>query len=171
MTTTRDRSSRRWLWQEYDVRSPDGKPLRGRIDDAHLTDVFPGLQLAERHAEAADGRRRLASDHRPVRRHHHGVPVGFEIAQVLKAPLDVLVVRKIGAPHHPEYGIGAITEEGFYWLDPDTLHALNLSESDLETHIQRESEEVNRRIESFRENRAFGCHLIAVADGIQPKKS
>jgi putative phosphoribosyl transferase len=52
-----------------------------------------------------------------------GVPVGWEIARRLRIPLDVLVVRKIGAPDNPEYGLGAITEGGLSWIDVDRAAA------------------------------------------------
>ncbi|MBS1892047.1 MAG: hypothetical protein JST59_12190, partial [Actinobacteria bacterium] len=48
-----------------------------------------------------------------------GVPVAFEVARLLGAPLDILVVRKIGAPFNPEYGIGAIAEGGFRFFRRD----------------------------------------------------
>ncbi|EQD34688.1 phosphoribosyltransferase, partial [mine drainage metagenome] len=50
-----------------------------------------------------------------------GVPVGFEIARWLHAPLDILIVRKIGAPENPEYGLGAVVEGGHFELDADRL--------------------------------------------------
>ena len=47
-----------------------------------------------------------------------GVPVAAEVAKRLMTPLTVLAIRKIGAPDSPEFGFGAVTEEGFYWIDP-----------------------------------------------------
>ena len=49
-----------------------------------------------------------------------GVPVAFEVARALDAPLDILAVRKLGAPGNPELGVGAIAEDGSAVLDPDT---------------------------------------------------
>jgi putative phosphoribosyl transferase len=56
-----------------------------------------------------------------------GVPVAYEIAQALHAPLDVLVVRKIGAPSNPEYGIGATVEGGTWVLNQDAIRRLLIS--------------------------------------------
>ncbi|MBC7690538.1 MAG: hypothetical protein H7222_02115 [Methylotenera sp.] len=58
-----------------------------------------------------------------------GVPVGFEVAQALQAPLDLLVIRKVGAPMNPEYKIGAIGEGGFSGIDPDAVQSLGISEA------------------------------------------
>src|SRR5205814_102804 len=46
-----------------------------------------------------------------------GVPIAYEISKALGLPIDVLMVRKIGAPFHPEFGIGAVVEEGYHWID------------------------------------------------------
>ena len=56
-----------------------------------------------------------------------GVPVAFEVTVVLDAPLDVFVARKIGAPGHQEYGIGAIAEGGVVIADDDALRGLGVS--------------------------------------------
>ena len=56
-----------------------------------------------------------------------GVPVAYEVAQALRAPLDVLVVRKIGAPGNPEYGIGAIAEGDIRVLDQEAVRQLLVS--------------------------------------------
>ena len=67
-----------------------------------------------------------------------GVPVAFEVAQLLHAPLDVLVARKIGAPFQPELGVGAIAEGGITFFDRHALAALGLTEAALQTTVQRE---------------------------------
>ena len=59
-----------------------------------------------------------------------GVPVAFEVARSLGAPLDVVVARKIGAPDNPEYGIGAVSEEGVTVFH-EVGHYLGLDEDDL----------------------------------------
>lgn len=77
-----------------------------------------------------------------------GVPVAYEISKALNTPLDVLVVRKLGMPSQPEYGIGAITEEGYYWVDPTVQRApFFLSQEDLDDLIKREGKEVERRVD------------------------
>jgi predicted phosphoribosyltransferase len=83
-----------------------------------------------------------------------GVPVAREVADGLDAPLDVLVVRKLGAPGHAEYGIGAIGEEGVEVLDEDAMRALRLERADLEDTIARERIELQRRVQRYRGDRA-----------------
>ena len=61
-----------------------------------------------------------------------GVPVAAEIARALDAPLDVTVVRKIGAPQNPEFAIGALAEGGVHVLSDDLVRALGLSEEEIQ---------------------------------------
>ena len=61
-----------------------------------------------------------------------GVPIGFEIASTFHAPLDVFVVRKVGAPGHAEYGIGAVAENGFYWIDPEAAYGVGATSEQIE---------------------------------------
>lgn len=78
-----------------------------------------------------------------------GVPVGFEIAKKLNAPLDVLVVRKLGAPAQPEFGIGAIAP-GVKILDEASIKSLNLKEREIAEVELKEQEELNRRTKEYR---------------------
>lgn len=97
-----------------------------------------------------------------------GVPIAFEIAKVLKCPLDVLVVRKIGHPENAEYGIGAIVENGYYWLDPDAS-TTNISSAVIEYVIDREKKELKRRVAKYRDHELpslAGKNVILVDDGI-----
>lgn len=99
-----------------------------------------------------------------------GVPVGFEIAEALDAPLDVLVVRKVGAPGHSEFGIGAVAEDGAQVMDRGALSALGLSESDFASLVASEREELERRTELYRAGRPLvavnGCDAVLVDDGL-----
>ncbi|MEU5520401.1 phosphoribosyltransferase [Streptomyces sp. NPDC093250] len=99
-----------------------------------------------------------------------GVAVAAEVAQALDAPLDVLVVRKIGAPFHEEFGVGAMAGDGVPVLDEDTLRRLGLSESDLAPVIERERAELRRREELYRQGRPApelrGRSVIVVDDGL-----
>jgi predicted phosphoribosyltransferase len=79
-----------------------------------------------------------------------GVPVAFEIAVRLGAPLDVLIVRKVGAPANPEYGLGAVVEGGTRYLDEPRIRAAGLTVRDLGPTIAREAAEVDRRAREFR---------------------
>jgi putative phosphoribosyl transferase len=99
-----------------------------------------------------------------------GVPVAYEVAQALGAPLDVLVVRKIGAPGNPEYGIGAIAEGDVRVLSPEPVRHLLISPEELEAAIARERAEVDARVRRYRRGRAAvevkGHTAIVVDDGL-----
>ncbi|HVY76987.1 MAG TPA: phosphoribosyltransferase family protein [Solirubrobacterales bacterium] len=96
-----------------------------------------------------------------------GVPVAAEVARALGAPLDFLAVRKLGAPHNPEYGIGAIAEGGTRVLDPEALHVLGIDGGALEAIVARETAELRRRVEAYRGDRPplpLGDRLVVVVD-------
>lgn len=99
-----------------------------------------------------------------------GVPVAHEVAEVLEAPLDVLVVRKIGAPFHREVGVGAMAGDEVPLFDPPTLRALGLSEADLDSVVERERVELRRREQLYRQGRPApelrGRTVIVVDDGL-----
>ena len=98
-----------------------------------------------------------------------GVPVGFEVAKLLRAVLDVLVVRKLGAPFNPEFGIGAITAN-LEILDKSSISYLGISNAEIEKIVERERKEVNRRIKKYRGNKSLptitGQVVILVDDGL-----
>lgn len=99
-----------------------------------------------------------------------GVPVAREVARELEAPLDVLVVRKIGAPFQPEFGVGAITGDGEPLFDEDALDRLGLTHADLAATVERERAELHRREELYRQGRPApdlrGHTVIVVDDGL-----
>ena len=99
-----------------------------------------------------------------------GVPVGYEVACALDAPLDVLVARKIGAPFQPELGVGAIAEGGVTVFDPTTLRSLGLEVADLGSTVAREQEELQRRVTHYRAGAepptVTGRTAIVVDDGL-----
>src|SRR4051812_11670537 len=64
-----------------------------------------------------------------------GVPVGYEVANALEAPLDTLVARKIGAPFNPEFGVGAIASGDVIIIDNNSLQSLGLKREDLDPVI------------------------------------
>jgi putative phosphoribosyl transferase len=84
-----------------------------------------------------------------------GVPVAFEIAQALGLNMDVLIVRKIGHPLQPEYGIGAITEEGYYWFDPEAIGIAELTEADKIILEEVGRREVDKHIKKYRNKRGL----------------
>lgn len=74
-----------------------------------------------------------------------GVPVAREVARLLGAPLDVLVVRKLGVPGHEELAMGAIGSGGAVYLDRKLVHALGVSPAQIEFTLERERRELRRR--------------------------
>jgi predicted phosphoribosyltransferase len=99
-----------------------------------------------------------------------GVPVAAEVAKALAAPLDVLVVRKLGAPYNPELAVGAIAYGGITVYNDDLLAALGLDESDLEPLRAHELRELERRETAYRGRKpppdVTGKTVIIVDDGI-----
>jgi predicted phosphoribosyltransferase len=82
-----------------------------------------------------------------------GVAVAREVARALEAPLDVLVVRKIGAPFQEEFGVGAIAGDDPPLFDEEALERLGLSEASLAPVVERERKELRRREQRYREGR------------------
>jgi len=99
-----------------------------------------------------------------------GVVVGFEIAKSLCAPLDVLIVRKLGSPMNPEFGFGAIASGGAEYIDQQTVSALGLSESQVREIIEFEQRELQRRSMIYRGDlpppTLAGRCVILVDDGL-----
>jgi len=99
-----------------------------------------------------------------------GVPVAYEVARALDAPLDVVVVRKIGAPGNPEYGIGAVAEGDVRVLNERAVRRLLVSHDELETAIARARAEIDARVERYRAGRppldVDGRTVVVVDDGL-----
>ncbi|MCM2321843.1 MAG: phosphoribosyltransferase [Oligoflexia bacterium] len=99
-----------------------------------------------------------------------GLPVAFEVARELDAPLDIVVVRKVGHPLQPEYGIGAVTEDDFYWIDPKAVTASEFDAQTLEKLLIQEAREVRSRVEAYRGDRPpyplEGRTAVLVDDGL-----
>lgn len=99
-----------------------------------------------------------------------GVAVGQEVARMLDAPLDVVVVRKIGAPFQEEYGLGAIAGDDPPLFNKAALHELSLTEDDLAAVVKRERAELHRRTRRYRRGRPApdlcGRTAIVVDDGL-----
>jgi putative phosphoribosyl transferase len=134
----------------------DGLPFADRRD--------AGLQLAERLLA-------LAEEHPViVALPRGGVPVAREVAMALEAPLEILAVRKLGAPHNPEYGIGAVAEDGTRLIDSEAVAGLGISGGALDAIIARETAELRRRVAAYRDDRPpldlQGRTVIVVDDGI-----
>jgi putative phosphoribosyl transferase len=99
-----------------------------------------------------------------------GVPIGVEVARTLGAPLDILAVRKLGAPGNPELGVGAVAEDGTGVLDQHSAGMLGMTQAMLDATLARESEELRRRVERYRDGRpsipVSGRTVIVVDDGL-----
>ncbi len=99
-----------------------------------------------------------------------GVPVAFEVARVLEAPLDVLTVRKIGAPQSEEYALGAIATGGLTAIDWSFAERLDVSDAVLGALIARERDELERRERLYRGDRGplelAGKTVVLVDDGL-----
>ena len=99
-----------------------------------------------------------------------GVVVAAEVAGALAAPLDVWVVRKIGAPGQPELGLGAIAEGAGVFIDAELTHRLGVDEERLTALIAREQIELDRRVRVYRRGRPLprieGRTVILVDDGL-----
>lgn len=99
-----------------------------------------------------------------------GVPVAAEVARALRAPLDVLVVRKLGAPGQEELAIGAIGEGGVRVLNEELVRNLGLGEQEIDRMARREERELERRVAAYRgDDEALeveGKIVIVVDDGV-----
>lgn len=99
-----------------------------------------------------------------------GVIVGYQIALMLNAPLDIVIPRKIRAPLNPELAIGAVTEDGEVIVDRKLVERLKVSEEYIETERQKQSEEISRRVKIYRSWRpripVKGKVVILTDDGV-----
>jgi predicted phosphoribosyltransferase len=99
-----------------------------------------------------------------------GVPVAYEVAKELNAPLDVFLVRKIGVPGQEELAMGAIASGGGRVLNDDILRSLNISDDDIRRVEEKEREELERREREFRGDRGEldvrNKTVILVDDGL-----
>ncbi len=133
----------------------------GAVNHA-FADVFPEPAERQRFIDRRDAGRRMAAvldrfrDDDPVvvGIPRGGVPVAAEVARALGAPLDVVLVRKIGAPHNPEFAIGAVGEDDVILIDPDVVRALGIAQPQLQALVSRGRAEVDERAGRFRPERA-----------------
>jgi putative phosphoribosyl transferase len=128
-------------------------------------------------ADRVDAGRRLAAALEPFRTRNPvvlalprgGVPIGYHVARALGAPLDVIVVRKLGAPGHEELAVGAIAR-GAAYIDWPIVRQLGVSQAYLEQVTAAEERELERRERAYRQGRAAlpieGRTVILVDDGL-----
>jgi putative phosphoribosyl transferase len=99
-----------------------------------------------------------------------GVPVAFEVARALDAPLDVFIVRKLGFPGHEEAAMGAIASGNVIVLNEPMLHASPIPRQVIQSVVARERQELKRREKMYREGRptlvVHGKTVILVDDGL-----
>ena len=99
-----------------------------------------------------------------------GVPVAYEVAQALKAPLDVFIVRKLGVPGHEELAMGAVASGGVRVLNDAIVNALRIPDSVIDQVAAKELQELSRREHLYRGNRPApevrGRTVILVDDGL-----
>lgn len=123
-----------------------------------------GRQLAERLLPLAE------EDPVVIALPRGGVPVAGEVASALDAPLDILAVRKLGAPGNPEYGIGAVAEDGSRVIAAEAAEMLRIDRAELDSIIADETEELRRRVSAYRgERRPLELKsrtVIVVDDGV-----
>lgn len=99
-----------------------------------------------------------------------GVPVAFEVARELGAPLDVFVVRKLGMPGHEEYAIGAIASGGVRIINQEAIRAFDITYAELEAVTAEETVELERRERRYRDGRPppdiAGKTVVLIDDGL-----
>jgi len=99
-----------------------------------------------------------------------GVPVAFEVARALDAPLDVFVVRKLGLPGHPEFAMGALASGGVRVLNDEVVRLYRIPEQAVEAIAQDEQTELERRERAYRSQRPAldvrGRTVVLIDDGL-----
>ncbi len=158
--------------------SPSGKTLRriGVVADGGRSagGQYLGMVFDDRH----DAGRQLAELLRPLAEERPivfalprgGVPVAGEVARGLGAPLELLTVRKLGAPQNPELAIGALAEDGTTVVDQATARRLGITQDEFDRILERERHELRRQVELFRGGRTplevRDRTVIVVDDGL-----
>lgn len=99
-----------------------------------------------------------------------GVPVAYEVARALELPLDILVVRKLGVPSHPELAMGAIASGGAIDVNQDVIEMAGVTEAQVQAVLARERAELDRRERAYRSWRPpldlRGAIVIVIDDGM-----
>lgn len=124
-----------------------------------------GMKLAEELKDFAEERNLLV-----LALPRGGVVTGAEISNRIEAPLDVLIVRKIGHPWQPELAVGALSETGSIVYNEEVVSSVGVTKEYLRREIERQQEEIARRQQMYRNSRRLpnlrGRSIILVDDGI-----
>lgn len=125
-----------------------------------------GIQLAEKLKKRYSRNQNLIVIALP----RGGVPVGFQVAQTLGAPLDIVVTRKLRTDLAPEFGFGAISPDNEIIIDSESVKMLELTEEMIRYIIKQEKKELQRRMNKYRGNSDYpdvkGKIVILVDDGV-----
>lgn len=147
------------------------------MDPSHPSTPAPSLPFADRQAAGRALAQAVVGLHLPdpvvvLALPRGGVPIAAEVARALNAPLDLLIVRKIGVPWQPELAVGALAE-GLIdqpWIDEAARQALGVSAAQITRQMGLETEELARRQQRYRQGRAAlpvrGANVVLVDDGI-----
>lgn len=135
--------------------------------------------MATRYRNRTEAGRRLAEELRGYAGHpdvvvlalpRGGVPVAYEVARALRAPLDVFIVRKLGLPSHPELAMGAIASGGIRLIDEEAMSRFGVTEQQLAAVAATEERELERRERRYREGLPVpdvtGKTVILIDDGL-----
>ena len=99
-----------------------------------------------------------------------GVPVAYQVSESLNLPLDIVCPRKIGAPHNPEFAIGAITETGEGIFNHHVIAQLGVSKEYIKSEVEAQKQEAQKRLNAYRKGRSVrelkGKTIIIVDDGL-----
>jgi putative phosphoribosyl transferase len=147
------------------IEQPSQRPIGAATSLEDLSQFAPG---AIGFRDRRDAGRRLAAllqrfrTERPVvvAIPRGGVPVAAEVGRALAAPLDIAVVRKVGAPQHPEYAIGALAEGGVHVVSERVARSVGLSEAGLKALLAHVEAELDERLLRYR----GGCRTIDISD-------
>jgi predicted phosphoribosyltransferase len=141
-------------------------PMMGAERTRRFHDRYEAGRLLAEQLEAYAGRGHVIVVALP----RGGVPVGYEVARALGAPLDVMQVRKLGVPGHEELAMGAIASGGVRIVSENVVEALGIPERVIATVAAAEAQELERRERVYREGRLFpdvrGGTVVLVDDGL-----
>lgn len=99
-----------------------------------------------------------------------GLPLGRAVADTLDQPLDIVVAKKMGAPHNSEYAIGAVASDGSVWLNEDAIETLNVDSAYLETQQEETAAAAREKAQRYRSGQGppaiEGKAVLIVDDGV-----